>query len=124
MLRTGPKPGTGEPPSGPPFDLLRAGGQEAAIAGGRGDLGAVLVGVLIRLLSGPVEPLGLPVLLVLTVASSISASCAVRARLTALRALGEVRTRLGAPSIPGCPGCPSGRTLRCPSGCCIVRSAV
>lgn len=111
-MLTGPRPDAGEPSSVPPVELLRAGGQEAAIAGGIVTL--VLVGVLARLLAGPVEPLGLPVLVALVATSSTSASYAVRARLTVLRALGEVRARLGAPLHPGVPWPPVGSDAALP----------
>ncbi|MBA9006199.1 hypothetical protein [Thermomonospora cellulosilytica] len=111
-MLTRPKPAAGEPRPGSPADLLRAGGQDAAIAGGI--LTLVLAGVLVRLLAGPVEPLGLPVLLALVATSLTSASYAVRTRLTILRTLGEIRARIGAPLHPGVPWLPTGSDTALP----------
>ncbi|SEG64673.1 hypothetical protein SAMN04489712_10845 [Thermomonospora echinospora] len=100
----------GEPAEGPqdsPAELLRAGGQDAAIAGVI--LTLVLVAVMARLLAGPgMGPLGVPVLLGMTGTFLTSATFAVRTRLTLLRALGEVRARIGAPLDPGVPWLPTG----------------
>jgi hypothetical protein len=94
-------------PQEPLAELLRAGGQDAAIAGVI--LTMVLATVMARLLAGPgMDPLGVPVLLGMTGTFLTSATFAVRTRLTILRTLGEVRARIGAPLDPGVPWLPAG----------------
>ncbi|HEX2314432.1 MAG TPA: hypothetical protein VHJ17_11885 [Thermomonospora sp.] len=106
-MLTRPRPAAGEPRPESPADLLRAGGQDALVAGAV--LTVVLAGAVVNLALG--RGTGLPGLLVLPgLAATFTASAvyAVRARLLILRTLGEVRARIGAPLDPGVPWTPAG----------------
>ncbi|MFI0479822.1 hypothetical protein [Actinomadura sp. 9N215] len=79
-------------------------------------LALVLAGALSRLAAGLPGPVALALLPVLAVAFAVSASYAVRSRLTMVSALAEIRVRTGAPVEPRVPWTPFGSAVALDDG--------
>lgn len=113
-MLTSPRPAGEEPGPMTPAGLLAAAGPLLRTSGqGATAAGVILTlvafGVIGRFTTGPaVHPLGLVVFAAMCGSFVTAGALAVRARLTLLRALGEIRVRIGAPLDPGVPWTPAG----------------